>query len=303
MARGRVGIEALTGSEVVRAVNQAGGFSPGLAARCVLRDGRRCFIKAVSACQNPESPSFYRREGDVSSALPPNLPVPSLLGRYDDGDWVVLVFEDVEGHQPALPWTIASLAATLEALDRLTEATTPCPVPGLEPVGVRLEAEFNGFRTLAAAPGADGPDRVDPALRGRLDGLASLESGWATAAAGRSLLHCDLRADNLLIRSDGTVVVVDWPFAAVGAPWVDVLFMLPSVALDGGPSPDAVIDVLDPFAAVAEEAVDRVLAALTGFFVYRGTLPDPPGLPTVRAFQRAQGAVATHWLLRRLGSL
>ena len=123
------------------------------------------------------------------------------------------------------------------------------------------------------------------------------------AAAGRSLLHCDLRADNLLIRSDGTVVVVDWPFAAVGAPWVDVLFMLPSVALDGGPFPDAVIDVLDPFAAVAEDAVNRVLAAITGFFVYRGTLPDPPGLPTVRAFQRAQGAVATHWLLRRLGSL
>ena len=29
--------------------------------------------------------------------------------------------------------------------------------------------------------------------------------------------------------------------------------------------------------------------------------PDPPGLPTVRAFQRAQGEVAVRWLRTRLG--
>jgi hypothetical protein len=43
-----------------------------------------------------------------------------------------------------------------------------------------------------------------------------------------------------------------------------------------------------------------VLAALAGFFVHRSTLPPPPGLPTLREFQRAQGAESLAWLRRRL---
>jgi hypothetical protein len=32
-------------------------------------------------------------------------------------------------------------------------------------------------------------------------------------------------------------------------------------------------------------------------------LPDPPGLPTLRAFQTAQGTHALRWLRQRLGDL
>ena len=46
--------------------------------------------------------------------------------------------------------------------------------------------------------------------------------------------HGDLRADNILLTQDG-VVIVDWPGASVGAPWVDMLGMAPSVVLEGGP--------------------------------------------------------------------
>ena len=38
------------------------------------------------------------------------------------------------------------------------------------------------------------------------------------------------------------------------------------------------------------------IAALAGFFTYQAAQPDPPGLPTLRSFQRAQGAVACEWL-------
>jgi hypothetical protein len=78
------------------------------------------------------------------------------------------------------------------------------------------------------------------------------------------------------------------------------VLLLPSVGIAGGPSPAAVESALDPFAAVEPEALDRVLAAVTGFFTHAATLPDPPGLPTLRAFQRAQGDVAAEWLLGRL---
>jgi hypothetical protein len=44
-----------------------------------------------------------------------------------------------------------------------------------------------------------------------------------------------------------------------------------------------------------------VVAALAGFFVHRSTLPPPPGLSTLRDFQRGQGIEALAWLRRSLG--
>jgi hypothetical protein len=45
-----------------------------------------------------------------------------------------------------------------------------------------------------------------------------------------------------------------------------------------------------------------VLAALAGFFLQRTTLPPPPGLSTLREFQRGQGIEALAWLRRSLGA-
>jgi hypothetical protein len=36
-----------------------------------------------------------------------------------------------------------------------------------------------------------------------------------------------------------------------------------------------------------------------GFFLHVGRLPPPPGIPTVRAFQRAQAAALIPWLRDR----
>jgi hypothetical protein len=67
------------------------------------------------------------------------------------------------------------------------------------------------------------------------------------------------------------------------------------------PPPEEVELALHPFADVDPDAFDRVLVGLTGFFAVGGLRPDPPGLPTVRAFQRAQAEVARSWLAKRLG--
>ena len=44
------------GGEVAAAVTQPTGFSPGLAVRLRLVDGRRAFVKAVGPEPNPDSP-------------------------------------------------------------------------------------------------------------------------------------------------------------------------------------------------------------------------------------------------------
>ncbi|MGW0937341.1 aminoglycoside phosphotransferase family protein [Streptomyces sp. NPDC002666] len=291
----RNAVQHILGAPVVEARSQSGGFSPGVAARVRLADGSRAFVKAVSAEVNPDSPDQHRAEARNTAALPPHAPVPKLLGSYDDGTCVALVLEDVEGRQPCVPWDPAELERVLAALGDLTRALTPAPVDA-PPAAGRKTTMFTGWRTLHAA-GDTG--RLDPWVARRLGALAELESGWEAPATGDSLAHGDLRADNILLTED-RVVFVDWPHAVRAAPWFDLLTMLPCVAAQGGPDPEATFTA-HPLGRDADPAgVTAVLAALAGYFVAHSLHPDPPGLPTLRAFQAAQGAAAVDWLRRRL---
>jgi hypothetical protein len=130
-----------------------------------------------------------------------------------------------------------------------------------------------------------------------LDRLAELESGWPEAVAGATLLHCDVRSDNLLVTSSG-VVFVDWPHACVGAALFDLVAWAPSVALEGGPAPEELMGLSAAASTVDDVALAVLVAAFSGFLVRHSLEPAPPGLPTLRAFQAAQGAVALDWLRR-----
>jgi aminoglycoside phosphotransferase (APT) family kinase protein len=128
--------------------------------------------------------------------------------------------------------------------------------------------------------------------------LAQLEALAPEAAHGDTLLHFDTRADNLLVTEE-RIYVVDWPHARLGQAWVDLVFFAPSVAMQGGPPPEELI-ARHPAARRADPAaLTAAVASVAGFFTHRSLQPPPPGLPTVRAFQAAQGAVARAWLAER----
>jgi aminoglycoside phosphotransferase (APT) family kinase protein len=292
----RTAVETDLGSPVAESVTQPGGFSPGVASRLLLEDGRSVFAKAVGPEPNPDSPEFHRSEARVAAALPPETPAPRFLFAHDDGAWVALVFEDVDGREPEMPWRRDELDRVLDALTDLSAALTPAPID-VPPLTRRFGELFRGWRTLAEERSVG----LDSWPAARLDALAELESQWEKAAVGETLLHADIRADNVLLTED-RVVFVDWPHVSLGAPWVDLLAFLPSVAMQGGPKPWELFDDHPVARDAAREDVDAVLAALAGFFVQRSLLPPPPGLPTLREFQRAQGVEALAWLQRRLES-
>jgi aminoglycoside phosphotransferase (APT) family kinase protein len=294
----RRGIEGLLGAEVVEANSQQGGFSPGVAARVTLSDGRRAFVKAVSSAANPEAPEMHRREAVVAAALPASVAAAKLLASYDEHGWVVLAFENIEGGPPQLPWRNDELERVLDAIVRLADTLTPTPLALPVIAEVFDPSGFEEIRSAAASERA--LEELDPWVVHNLDRLAEAEARWSEATVGDTLLHFDLRADNVLLTQE-RVLFVDWPHATVGAAWIDLLGMLPSVAMQGGPPPWELFE-RHPAARHADPAaVDAALAGLAGFFLSRGLRPDPPGLPTVRRFQRAQAAEAVRWLRQRAG--
>jgi hypothetical protein len=288
----RSAVAAIAGGEVVSARACVGGFSPGAAVVLSLAGGRRVFVKTVSTAQNPMSPEMYRREARVHAWLPAHPAVPALLGTYDDGDWVALVLEHVDAGTPPLPWAPADLDAVVAAVLSVQRAAAPVPA-AVARVEDQYAEDFAAWRAMAAVP----PAGLDAWSAAHLAECAAVEAGWSRAAAGDALLHTDLRADNVLVR-DGRAWVVDWPWACAGAEWVDGVLMAPSVALQVGPAPEALMARMYPAAPL--DGVRAVVAALAGFFTRAALAPPPPGLPTLRAHQAAHGAETRKWLARLL---
>jgi hypothetical protein len=285
----RAWVDATLGSPVVTAVTQPGGFSPGVAARLRCADGTRAFCKAVSPAANADSPQVHRDEIRNAATLPAAAPVPRLIASYDDGTWVALLLEDVGGRQPLLPWRLDELTRVVSAIDGMHAVLTPCPANA--PVASEeWHEQFTNWRLIEEFPAA-----LDEWCVRHVDALADLESRWGQATTGDTLLHMDLRADNLLV-GDEQVWVVDWPWAMRGHPLLDLVAFAPSVAMQGGPEPVTTLALSRTGRAAERDRLLPLVCAVAGYFVCRSSLPPPPGLPTVRAFQAAQGTVALRWL-------
>ncbi|HKB17955.1 MAG TPA: aminoglycoside phosphotransferase family protein [Candidatus Dormibacteraeota bacterium] len=291
----RAMLEERLGGRVVEATTQPTGFSPGLAARLLLDDGRRVFLKAVHEDANPDTPGIHRQEARILAHLPAVVPAPRLLWMYDEGGWVALCLEDIDGRHPDEPWTERDLSLVVAAVKKMAADLTPAPFDPGATAADGFRSTINGWQVALQR----GESRLDAWSSGHLTELADLEAEAPGAAAGDTLLHFDERADNILIAGD-RVHVVDWPWARLGAAWIDWVAMAPSVAMQGGPRPEDFLRRFD-LGDVPNEAIDAVVCTIAGYFVIRALEPAPPGIPSVRAFQAAQGRVAISWLRERTG--
>ncbi len=290
----RTRVEGVLGGEVVAHRSHPGGFSPGTADRVQTAEGRVAFVKAVHPDLNPDTPDLHRAELRVMRALPPSLPAPRLIDGFELDGWVVLVLEHVDGAHPALPWTPESFEPVLDATPRLSDRLTPSPLPDLAAASAEVAGQWNGFEILTAAPPAD----LDPWLRERLPELAHRARRSVAAVDGDTLSHYDLRSDNVLIDPAGGVVFIDWPYAMRAARWLDATTLLFEFASgqDDHAATDEFVRQVAGHVGVDTELIVDVLVALTGYMLERCRRPDPPGLPTLRAFQRTLAEGMTSWL-------
>ena len=284
-------VEGHTGSPVVEAVSRTTGFTPGLASELTCRDGSRHFVKAASVRAQRAYAESYREEARKLAALPASAPAPRLLWQHQDDDWVVLGIEHVEATHPARPWQQPDLDRSLDLLEDVASALA-APTPGLRLDG--FADEFAEWPSYWDDLRASRPDL------GHADEAASLAARFAEVTGGTTVVHTDVRDDNILLCRDGRTLLCDWNWPVTGAAWIDTVLLLIGPRGDG-------LDVERVLAErtlvrdVPAEHVDVLLALVTGYFLRSAQLPVPTTSPYVRDAQRWQGEVVWQWVSERRG--
>ena len=281
---------------------QTQGTTPGVASRVVTADGSHAFVKVGHPDINKDLPNLNRHEATLLSSLPDTAPAPRLLGRIDVDGWVGMVTSDVEGPHPRLPWSDENIDTTLAALSRLTE-TPASSHEQWEPFSALLQQTPSVWEQFLA----DTPADLDPWLIERLPDLAGRVERLARNSCGDTVIHGAVRSDNVLLCTDGAVLV-DWSHARIGPAWVDAAGLIvasihpdPSDAPRWNRADNLVKRVAAEFcpSTHGEPAVEPIvdlLVAVLGLSERECRKPAPAGMPQLREFQRERASRLRAWL-------
>jgi Ser/Thr protein kinase RdoA (MazF antagonist) len=274
-------LAVLVGAEPLDWTPRAGGYSTADRYTVELDDGRRVFVKAA----RPEHmAAWLRREHEVYASLEGSF-IPGLLAFDDDGEYPLLVIEDLSHADWTPRWTTERVSLVRTALDELHSAPAP---PNTHPVRETYPSWFGRWHIVKADP----EPFLSLGLRSRAwleDRLpAIIDAAEAAPLDGDAVTHLDVRSDNLCTL-EGRAVFVDWNFVSLAAPELDLAAWACSLALENGPPPWMLLPDGAGFAAL-----------LSGIFAAVAGLPPPETAPTVREFQARQLAVALDWVDREL---
>ncbi len=260
----------------------AGGYSAAARWLVTCADGSSAFVKSAT---DTLTATWLHQEYAVYAQVQASF-LPTMLAWDEDGEYPFLVLEDLSGAVWQAPWTTARITQVLNTLQQVAATPPPAALGSLE----TRRPTLSGWADVASDPTA-------------FLGLHLCSAAWLTHAmnilvtvearaplAGGDLVHFDVRSDNLCFVED-RVVLVDWNWACRGNGRVDIAAWLPSLHLEGGPLPEAILPDEPSLAA-----------AISGYFAARAGRPARNAQEVrIRALQLAQLRVALPWAVRALG--
>lgn len=223
-----------------------------------------------------------RQENRVYQALQGPF-LPQHFGWDDDPHNPILLLEDLSNAYWPPPWDEMRINQVLVALPQMWTSSLP-DIPAM----ADMARIWDGWRQVAENPApflALGLATEDW-LKQSLDILLGLNT--VEVVDGRSLLHFDLRSDNICF-SQEQAIIVDWNLVCRGNAKVDLGFWLPSLEAEGGPQPEQLLP-----------GAGEIAGLVSGFFAARAGLPTIQNAPRVRHIQLVQLKTALPWAVRAL---
>lgn len=238
-------------------------------------DGSSVFVKAAS---DELTAGWLRDEYRVYRAIDADF-MAKLIAWDDDGVIPIMVLEDLSSAIWPDDWSGRNLQRVLKTVESVREYDAPDDLPKLE----SMRDELTSWKHVAKEPqtflslGLCSASWLELALP------ALIEAERDAVLDGTELVHLDIRSDNICFVGE-RVVLVDWNWARVGNSKLDLVFWLPSVAIEGGPPPQQLIE-REPY----------LVALVAGYFAYRAGMPPPHPGSTVRDLQLKQLEIALPW--------
>ena len=282
----KIAISVLDAPVVSWTPANARGCTPNERWIVCLQDGRSAFLKAAVG---ENTAQWLRREHLLYSHLSGDF-MPQLLGWHDD-ELPVLFIEDLSACHWPPPWTNAQIEAVQAAVANLAAKPIPAALKSTLP---RMEdlhggkAGLPGWKDVAANPqpflglqlcSVSWLDKCLPVL---------LDAAAAAQLNGESLVHNDLRSDNLCFRN-GKAIFVDWNWTRIGNSLFDVAAWLPSLHSEGGPLPETILPAGAPLASF-----------MSGYWASQAGLEPFFNAPRVRPLQLQCLKSALPWAVRAL---
>jgi phosphotransferase family enzyme len=271
-------IERLIGARVESYTPVACGYTP--ATRLLCRTTTTSFFAKIGA--TPLTSQFLRREMHVYNSVSGAF-MPQLVAWEDHESAPILVIEDLSAAHWPPPWDERRVELVLAQIHAMHHTQ----------VSLASYAQVHGVRRANWPAVAADPV---PFLS-----LGLADARWLDAALpllirheaqcstdGESLTHWDLRSDNICV-TERRALFVDWNYACVSNPQLDLGFWLPSLAYEGGPEPERILP-----------DAPEIATYVAGFFAARAGLPGISDAPRVRVVQRQQLETALPWVARAL---
>lgn len=298
----REAIAARLGSSVVGAASGGGGFTRGFASVLHTAGGGSVFVKAARLTDQPHLADWYAHEFAVCAALPAELPVARPLWQLTAAGYLAICLEGISGHVPALPWEPAELDAALSAwaLAAATLREPPAALAALDPPPLAALLHYDLSYWQQAAGGQLAVPPSAPVAGAHLLELAALEAALPGYANVPGMTHGDLRIDNIMIDESGRAWLCDWNWLCRGAQWFDTVALLVT-AYASGLDADALLERHPTARGASSDALDGALAALSGYWLYRGLDRTTGVSPLLSAHQRWSGEMTLAWLADRRG--
>jgi hypothetical protein len=243
-------VEERLGRRAVRWHRPHTGLSPAQRFVVQLDDGASVFVKAAV---DDRTERWLRTDHRLIAALDDL--VPELVAWIDEPPRPVLILEDLhDAHWPAdhvrevggrtLPvlWKPGQRELLFAALERLAARRPPVDLPPLAelyaPAWPAIAADPGPFLGLGLCSG--------PWLERALDALLGAERDLDLS--GDSLVHNDVRSDNVCFRGE-RVILVDWSDARRGNARFDRATFLGGGVIEDGPDPYTLMPDAAGFAA------------------------------------------------------
>lgn len=305
-------IEKTIGRNIERAHIIYGGYSSAFSVIAVAKDGSEYFIKGSHPGEMSHGAKTLEQEIHIYKAVSILADIaPAFIGQTEWGgedDWRLGIWQAVAGSGIKPVWDEADFAAFGETLCTLytsfdlktADVKNATDTNFIKDIvsGKNSWRKFNAFapRKDEFADMFENPDAGRAWLEDHLDKFIS--GSQRPVQHFETLVHFDLRHDNILFDDQNQALIIDWPNGCIGPAGYDLVCVACDLMVHGnGPA----WDIFEKLCAAAKLQIDsddviHILMKISGYYALNAYREVPEKLPRLRWLQQAFLYAMTEWL-------